>query len=144
MTLGICFKAANALYFRKKLDFWFEFVPQIVFMVLLFGYMDFLIIFKWLKVWDEHIGDVPPRQWAPSIITTMMNIGLALGKTTDKPDGSSSMWGTKGHSSQDTVQLAILFVAAICVPLMLLPKPIIEIKEMKRKKNPLMGRKQYV
>lgn len=44
-------------------------------MVILFGYMDFLIIFKWLKVIDEG-----PR-WAPSIITTMMNIGLKMGKT---------------------------------------------------------------
>jgi len=43
--------------------------------------MDFLIIFKWLKVWDERVGDIPPQQWAPSIISTMMNVGLGLGKT---------------------------------------------------------------
>jgi hypothetical protein len=37
--------------------------------------MDFLIIFKWLKNWGSH------KQWIPSIITTMMNIGLKMGKT---------------------------------------------------------------
>lgn len=56
MTLGICVKAANSLYFKKKIDFWFEFVPQIVFMVILFGYMDFLIVFKWLKNWNIDYG----------------------------------------------------------------------------------------
>lgn len=52
MTFGIVVKALNSLYFKKKLDFYFEFIPQIIFMVILFGYMDFLIIFKWLKPWD--------------------------------------------------------------------------------------------
>ncbi len=52
MTFGIVVKAYNSLYFKKKLDFFFEFIPQVIFMVILFGYMDFLIIFKWLKPWD--------------------------------------------------------------------------------------------
>lgn len=81
MTLGVFCKAANALYFRKKADFYFEFIPQLIFLVGLFGYMDFLIIFKWLKVWNEHVDNIPPQQWAPSIISTMMNVGLSLGKT---------------------------------------------------------------
>lgn len=81
MTLGVCIKAFNSLYFKKKLDFYFEFIPQFIFLVILFGYMDFLIIFKWLKFWDERVDLIPPQQWAPSIISTMMNIGLNLGKT---------------------------------------------------------------
>jgi hypothetical protein len=44
-------------------------------MLVLFGYMDFLIIFKWLKNWNTNL--YPP----PSIITTMINIPLKLGKT---------------------------------------------------------------
>ena len=79
MTLGIFLKATNAIYFRKRLDFYFEFIPQVIFMVILFGYMDFLIVFKWLKTWDQRVGDIPPQQWAPNIISTMMNIGLTMG-----------------------------------------------------------------
>jgi len=30
MCLGITMKGVNAIYFKSKLDFWFEFVPQIV------------------------------------------------------------------------------------------------------------------
>lgn len=44
-------------------------------MTLVFGYMDFLIIFKWLKNW----GYGNPH--APSIITTMINLPLMVGKT---------------------------------------------------------------
>ena len=76
MTLGIIIKAFNAVYFKRTIELIFEFIPQIIFMVLLFGYMDFLIVFKWLKPWNE--GENPER-WAPSIINTMMNIGLKLG-----------------------------------------------------------------
>jgi vacuolar-type H+-ATPase subunit I/STV1 len=43
-------------------------------MVLLFGYMDFLIVYKWTAEW-------PNPDVAPSIITTMINMPLNLGKT---------------------------------------------------------------
>ena len=44
-------------------------------MILLFGYMDFLIIYKWLQDWGYNSAV------APSIITTMINLPLKLGKT---------------------------------------------------------------
>lgn len=37
--------------------------------------MDFLIVLKWLTDWTGRLN------YSPSIITTMMNIGLKLGKT---------------------------------------------------------------
>ena len=75
MTLGIFIKATNSIHFSRWVDFFFEFVPQLAFMLLLFGYMDFLIFFKWTVDW----GIDSPN--APSIITTMINIPLDLGKT---------------------------------------------------------------
>ena len=27
MALGVCMKAINSLYFKRYVDFWFEFVP---------------------------------------------------------------------------------------------------------------------
>jgi hypothetical protein len=39
--------------------------------------MDFLIVFKWLKFWDPEDKLHPP----PSIISTMMDIGLKVGST---------------------------------------------------------------
>ena len=52
MTVGVIIKAFNSIYFKRRLDFYFEFIPQFIFLVLLFGYMDFLIVLKWLKNWS--------------------------------------------------------------------------------------------
>lgn len=48
MSLGICMKGLNAIYFNRPLDFIFEFIPQIILLNVLFGWMDVLIIAKWL------------------------------------------------------------------------------------------------
>ena len=48
MSMGIIMKGMNAMYFRKPLDFIFEFIPQIILILALFGWMDLLIIAKWL------------------------------------------------------------------------------------------------
>jgi len=42
------------------------------------------------------------------------------------------MWGPTGNTSQDFVQIVILLISFLCVPMMLLPKPIIEIKQHKK------------
>lgn len=56
----------------------------------------------------------------------MINMPLRLGKT-DDCHGCYPLWGTYGDTSQDKIQLILLIIAAVCVPLMLLPKPLIEI-----------------
>jgi V-type H+-transporting ATPase subunit a len=48
MMLGLVQKGINARYFGNSIDFWHEFVPQCLFLLLLFGYMDVMIIKKWL------------------------------------------------------------------------------------------------
>ena len=69
MCFGILMKGFNAVYFKNKLDFWFEFVPQIAFMLATFGWMDFMVVYKWLTPF-------PDTDKAPSIITLM--IGMIL------------------------------------------------------------------
>lgn len=75
MSLGICLKAFNATYFKNKLDFYFEFVPQIILMMVLFGYMDLLIIVKWCTDYSGHEHE------APSVITSMIEMALNGGAT---------------------------------------------------------------
>lgn len=53
------------------------------------------------------------------------------------------MWGERGNTSQDSIQLFILLIGVICIPWMLIPKPVIEIRKMKEhkgsnKRNPLV------
>lgn len=58
MCLGILMKGINTIYFVEIIDFVFEFVPQIVFMLCTFGYMVACIIMKWAKDWT---GKNPPN-----------------------------------------------------------------------------------
>lgn len=70
----------------------------------------------------------------------MMNIGLELGTTSKIANGGSNMWGDRGHTSQDVIQKVILLISVICIPWMLFPKPIIQIRKQKKikKQNPLV------
>lgn len=63
MSLGIFCKGLNCLYNKSALDFIFEFIPQIIFLLCLFGFMDLLIIMKWLTNWEGK------THTAPSIIS---------------------------------------------------------------------------
>lgn len=69
ILFGIILKGVNAVFFNSKVDFFFEFIPQLIFMLSLFGYMDFMIIFKWLNVYESAE--------APSIINNMINLFLS-------------------------------------------------------------------
>jgi V-type H+-transporting ATPase subunit a len=136
MTLGVFVKASNSVYYGKWLDFFFEFVPQLAFMIVLFAYMDFLIIYKWNIDWTA--ATIPN---APSIITTMINMPLRLGKT-DDCCGGMPLWGTPGNTSQDHIQFILLMIAAVCVPMMLLPKPLYEIYCKAKHSKPALHSKQ--
>ena len=73
MSLGVCLKGLNSIYFRRWLDFIHEFIPQIVLLWVLFGYMDILIIVKWLTNYEGK------EYKAPSVITMMISMGLKRG-----------------------------------------------------------------
>ena len=51
MLLGIVVKGLNAAYFKRWAEFFFEFAPQLILMLSMFGYMDVLIVLKWLTDW---------------------------------------------------------------------------------------------
>ena len=74
MTLGITMKAFNAIHFGRMVDLFFEFIPQFLLLMCLFGFMDLLIIVKWLTDWTGNAGK------APSIISVMINMFLNQGK----------------------------------------------------------------
>lgn len=89
MSLGIVLKGLNSLYFKQTLDFIFEFIPQIVLMLGLFGWMDALIVGKWLmpkyidKDFPINSKDYNATHLSPPIITTMIDMFLAQGSNLD-------------------------------------------------------------
>ena len=79
MIIGIILKGFNAIHFESSIDFVYEFVPQIIFMVLFFGYMNAMIIIKWLTDWSSV------SQNGPAIITLLIGIPLKGSDPGDVP-----------------------------------------------------------
>jgi V-type H+-transporting ATPase subunit a len=114
MTLGIILRGLNNLYFNDYVGFIFEAIPQVIFMSLLFGYMIVMIFIKWSKDWSADYSK------APSIISILMGIGLNGGSVDGKP-----LWGS--IPVEEKTNRTFLYICICCVPLILLPKPIIKI-----------------
>lgn len=94
MSLGIIMKGFNSLYFKNMLDFFFEFIPQIILLLSLFGWMDILIIGKWNMVKDintvydtDTSAEFNTTHLSPAIITTTIDIFLAFADNTG-PNGA--------------------------------------------------------
>ncbi|KAH8965156.1 hypothetical protein BDL97_04G103800 [Sphagnum fallax] len=49
MNLGVILSWWNAKFFHNKLDIWYQFVPQLLFLNALFGYLSILILIKWCQ-----------------------------------------------------------------------------------------------
>lgn len=111
MSIGIFIKAANSIYFNKMFDFLFEFLPQIILLWSIFGYMVCLIIIKW-KTYYENTNE------APSIISVMINMFLNFGEIKGEYFILSKTFNERLH-------IFLLFVAFVCIPAMLIIKPIL-------------------
>merc|ERR1719393_792718 len=111
MIVGVLLRFSNALHERNAVDFVFECVPMLVFMVCFFGYMDYMILYKW----------VTPMENPPSIINSL----IAMGMWQDDP---AAMFG------MGIVRL-LMVLPMLSVPLMLFPKPIIAMMNHKANSN---------
>jgi V-type H+-transporting ATPase subunit a len=129
MSIGIVLKGMNALHFKQPLDFIFEFIPQIFLLLVLFGWMDALIIGKWLM--PKYIdADYEPgtmrfnqTHYSPPVITTMIDMFLAVGNNKDA--NGNLKYDYVFGSAQPFISTAFLLIAFICVPTMLYVKPLI-------------------
>jgi V-type H+-transporting ATPase subunit a len=118
MTLGLCLRVANALHDRSKTDLICECFPMFVFMICFFGFMDYMIVFKWTHVIEGEGTNGPP-----SIINSL--ICMAMFQTDAQP-----LWNGSGDFAH-----RLMTYAALGVPIMLFPKPFI-LRAMHNSKTP--------
>ena len=52
MVAGVCTKCANCLYFKDMVTLYWVYIPEMVFINSIFGYLCILIIMKWTTNWD--------------------------------------------------------------------------------------------
>ena len=122
MSLGIFMKALNAVHFRKKLDFWYEFLPQIILLLCLFGWLDVLIVVKWLTNWEGR------TERAPGIVGLMISMFLNFGSI----DSEKTDPLVHSVTTQQTLCIILLIVSLFCIPTMLLLKPFHIFKDIKK------------
>ncbi|PSS26027.1 V-type proton ATPase subunit a3 like [Actinidia chinensis var. chinensis] len=110
MNLGIILSYFNAKFFRNSVNVWFQFLPQMIFLNSLFGYLSLLIIVKWCTGSKADLYHVM--------------IYMFLSPTDDL--GENELF-----AGQKTVQLVLLLLALVAVPWMLIPKPFLLKKQHK-------------
>nr|AAL78104.1 Putative proton pump [Oryza sativa] len=102
MNLGIMMSYFNAKFFRNAINVWYQFIPQLIFLNSLFGYLSLLIIIKWCTGSKADLYHVM--------------IYMFLSPTDDL--GENELF-----PGQKLVQLVLLLLALVSVPWMLIPKP---------------------
>ena len=113
MLLGIGLKGVNFINIRKYNAFIFEFIPQFLFMFILFGYLIYMIYYKWGTDYDEDTSQ------APSLLTIMINMAVKFGSVENNPLFNSFL-----GFSQETLNVLILIFCMLLIPIMLFVKPI--------------------
>ncbi|KZP32599.1 V0/A0 complex, 116-kDa subunit of ATPase [Athelia psychrophila] len=116
MTFSLCLQIPNHIRFKRPLDIWANFVPQIIFLESIFGYLVGCIIYKWSIDWSKTDARPPP------LLTMLIDMFLKPGTVEDPL-----------YPGQGFVQQVLLLLALICVPWMLCTKPYFQWKEIKKK-----------
>ncbi|CAO1618414.1 unnamed protein product [Parajaminaea phylloscopi] len=124
MSLAICLQVPNFTHFKKRSSIFTEFVPQMLFLHSLFGYLILLIVYKWSVDWYEtDASGTVFRNNPPSLLNTLIYMFLKPG--TVEPEKQL-------YPGQAFVQTMLLLLAVVCVPWMLLAKPYLIYREKQR------------
>jgi len=122
MTFGVCLSACNHIYFKDKISLFFEFIPQLLFLLCTFGYMVVIIFMKWVIHYDN-------TSLAPNLIQTMIGMFLSPGSLpTVKDPLTKEDIELELFAGQANVQLILVLIAVCTVPVMLIVKPIMQHK----------------
>uniref|UniRef100_A0AAQ5YB41 V-type proton ATPase subunit a n=1 Tax=Amphiprion ocellaris TaxID=80972 RepID=A0AAQ5YB41_AMPOC len=107
MSFGVVLSTFNHLHFRKEYNLYLVFLPELLFLLCLFGYLVFMILYKWL------FFTVKDSRHAPSILIHFINMFLM------QSDAVQPL-----YPGQTGLQAFLLVIAVLSVPVLLLGKPV--------------------
>nr|XP_017101110.1 V-type proton ATPase 116 kDa subunit a1 isoform X5 [Drosophila bipectinata] len=126
MVFGVVMSWHNHTYFRNRISMLYEFIPQLVFLLLLFFYMVLLMFIKWIKFAATNAKPYS-EACAPSILITF--IDMVLFNTPKSPPEHCETYMFFG---QHFIQVLFVLVAVGCIPVMLLAKPLLIMQARKQ------------
>ncbi|KDQ18566.1 hypothetical protein BOTBODRAFT_28956 [Botryobasidium botryosum FD-172 SS1] len=112
MTFAICLQVPNHIHFKRYVSIWAEFIPQMIFLQSIFGYLVICIVYKWSTDWTKA-SSAPP-----GLLNMLINMFLSPGAVEDPM-----------FAGQGVLQVGLVGLAGICVPWMLCVKPYVLWKE---------------
>ncbi|XP_013138912.1 PREDICTED: V-type proton ATPase 116 kDa subunit a isoform 1 isoform X3 [Papilio polytes] len=134
MLFGVCMSLWNHVYFKRRISIYVEFIPQIVFLTVLFFYMVLLMFIKWTTYGPTpgKFGDPSVIKTsgycAPSVLITFINMMLFKRDENARPQCDEYMF-----AGQIGLQKFFVIVALLCVPVMLFGKPYFIMQEQKKR-----------
>jgi V-type H+-transporting ATPase subunit a len=133
MIFGVIVGLYNHRYFKNKMAIYCEFIPQMIFLIFLFFYLSVLMFVKWL-MFAAHNPDPKSIHCAPSILITFIN--MVLFKVTDP---ISTQCSSYMFPYQYYLQNALVGIAVVCIPWMLLVKPFLIMRQRKKAGSMIEG-----
>lgn len=122
MTIGIVFSMLNSIHFKKWYDLLFVNIPSLIFFVSMFGYLAFIIIFKWIVVPSDQPN-------LPKLMNVMIDMFLSPFSCCGNPE-QDTINGQHDkylddflYNGQPVVQGILFVLVAACVPVLLCGKP---------------------
>ncbi|MCJ8739134.1 hypothetical protein PDJAM_G00043670 [Pangasius djambal] len=110
MLFGVTLSLFNHIYFKKPLNIWLGFLPEIIFMSSLFGYLVLLIFYKWTAY------DATTSREAPSLLIAFINMFLF---------NYNDPTVKQLYRGQTVIQCLLVVIALLCVPIMLIVKTLV-------------------
>lgn len=111
MTFGLVLSYYNYKFKGKLVDIFCVFIPQMIFLQCLIGYLVFMIFYKWFAI-NAH------SPTTPSLLISLINMFLKFGAEIEPEMVLYPM--------QRYIQSALVVIAIICIPWMFGMKPIVE------------------
>ncbi|XP_015422703.1 PREDICTED: V-type proton ATPase 116 kDa subunit a isoform 2 [Myotis davidii] len=109
MTFGVVLGIFNHLHFRKKFNIYLVSVPELLFLLCMFGYLIFMIIYKWL------VYSAETSRAAPSILIEFINMFLFHRRMRPAGHGAAGAGQAVPSRLPATVRLAWLRALVIVV-----------------------------
>lgn len=131
MLLGVMLSVINHLHFGHFLYVFVQFIPEVLFLLCIFGYLLALIFLKW-TTYSAECASCTPALLIHFINMFLMKYKEPLMKPeayhcssmlnhTQKEMGCDSQ--TIFYANQQSIQTILIVVAVLCIPVLLLVKP---------------------
>ncbi|XP_064472298.1 V-type proton ATPase 116 kDa subunit a 1-like isoform X2 [Ornithodoros turicata] len=111
MMFGVLLSLWNHRFFRNTVNIFCEFIPQLIFLCAIFGYLVVTIFVKWTINFGHD------TYCAPSLLIMLINMFLFTYTT-------SPCYQAPFYSGQKGLQSFLVILALVCIPWILLLKPL--------------------